>query len=67
MLRDVILTGKKFTVEMRWSGIMGLGEKKTTIMKKLSPHVYCAVRMGGMGIAIGSLIGEEAADMMNLD
>ena len=67
MLREVILPGKKFSVEMRWSGIMGLGEKKTTIIKKLSPHVYCAVRLGGMGIAIGSLVGEEAADLLARD
>ncbi len=67
MLKEVILPGKNFSVEMRWSGIMGLGEKKTTIVKKISPHVYCAVRMGGMGIAIGSLIGEEAAEIMSVD
>jgi gamma-glutamylputrescine oxidase len=67
MLKEVIIPGKNFSVEMRWSGIMGLGEKKTTILKKLSPHMYCAVRMGGMGIAIGSLIGEEAAEMMSDD
>jgi gamma-glutamylputrescine oxidase len=67
MLKEVILPGKKFSVDMRWSGIMGTGEKKTTIIKKLSPHVYCAVRLGGMGIAIGSLIGEEAAEIMSVD
>lgn len=65
MLSEVILPGKKFSVDMRWSGIMGMGDKKTTILKKLSPQVYCAVRLGGMGIAIGSLIGEEAAEMMS--
>lgn len=64
MLKEVILPGKKFSVEMRWSGIMGLGNKKTAIIKKLSPHVYCAVRLGGMGIAIGSLVGEEAAEVI---
>lgn len=67
MLREMILPQKNFSVEMRWSGIMGLGEKKTTIVKKFSPSIYCAVRMGGMGIAIGSLIGEEAAEMMGGD
>ncbi len=65
MLKEIILPKKEFSIEMRWSGIMGMGEKKTPIIKQLSPHVYCAVRLGGMGIAIGSLIGEEAAEMMN--
>ena len=64
MLREIILPDTDFEIDMRWSGIMGLGEKKTTIVKKLSPHLYCSVRMGGMGIAIGSLIGEEAAEMI---
>ena len=67
MLKEVILPGKKFSVEMRWSGIMGTGEKKTTLIKKLSPHAYCSVRLGGMGVAVGSLIGEEAAEIMNTD
>ena len=64
LLRDIILPGSEFEIDLRWSGIMGLGEKKTTIVKKLSPHLYCSVRMGGMGIAIGSLIGEEAAELI---
>lgn len=64
LLHEMILPNLKYKVEQRWSGIMGLGSSKTTIIKPLSKHVYCAVRMGGMGIAIGSLVGEEAAGMM---
>jgi len=29
--------------------------------------MYCAVRMGGMGVAIGSLVGEEAAELILQD
>jgi hypothetical protein len=43
---------------------MGVGEKKTTIVKLISPNVACSVRMGGMGVAIGSLIGAEVADLI---
>lgn len=64
MLHDIILPGQKFEVEQRWSGIMGLGSTKTTIIKKLSPRIYCAVRMGGMGVAIGALVGEECAALV---
>ena len=46
---------------------MGLGNCKSTIVKKLSTNTYCAVRMGGMGIAIGSVIGEEAAQLLLAD
>ena len=37
---------------------------KTPIIKKTGENIYCAVRMGGMGIAIGSLVGEDAASMV---
>jgi hypothetical protein len=33
-------------------------------VKKLSDHLFCGVRMGGMGVAIGSLVGKEIADMI---
>lgn len=63
ILKTVILPNQKFEIDQRWSGIMGLGPVKSSIVKEISNNVYCAVRMGGMGIAIGSLIGEEAAEI----
>jgi len=51
-------------IETRWVGIMGVGDKKTTIVKQLDKNIYCAVRMGGMGVAIGSLIGKEVVDLL---
>lgn len=67
LLREMILPGTNYTVEMRWAGTMGVGAKKIPIVKKISDSVYCAVRMGGMGVALGSLTGEEAADMLIAD
>jgi gamma-glutamylputrescine oxidase len=64
LLREMILPHTKFTVDQRWSGTMGVGAKKEPIVKKIQEHVYCAVRMGGMGVALGSLTGEEAADLV---
>ena len=29
-----------------------------------SNHVYCGVRMGGMGIAIGSSIGKQVSEFL---
>jgi len=62
LLKSVILPNTSFEIEQRWSGIMGVGTEKKPIIKKLSPNVVCAVRMGGMGVAIGSLVGKRAAD-----
>lgn len=62
LLKQVILPDTAFEVEQRWAGIMGVGSEKKPIIRKLSPNTVCAVRMGGMGIAIGSLVGKLAAD-----
>lgn len=65
LLKNVILPYQtNVNVEMRWAGIMGVGDTKTTIVKQLNDNIYCAVRMGGMGVAIGSLIGKESAELM---
>lgn len=64
LLREVIIPDTDFTVEMRWSGIMGMGPSKSPIIKKSGNRIYCAVRMGGMGVAIGALVGEQAAAMV---
>jgi gamma-glutamylputrescine oxidase len=67
LLRTMILPGIDYAVDMRWSGIMGIGPEKKTIVKAVSKNVYCGVRMGGMGVAIGSLIGEEVAALAFLN
>ncbi|MER2996324.1 NAD(P)/FAD-dependent oxidoreductase [Pontibacter populi] len=64
LLKQVILPGIPFEVEQRWSGIMGVGTEKTTIVQPVSDRISCAVRMGGMGVAIGSLVGEEGAELV---
>lgn len=61
LLHQMILPGKQVNIEQRWSGIMGVGPQKKSIVKSVSKNAYCAVRMGGMGVAIGSLVGEEVA------
>lgn len=64
LLKEVILPNYHFEIEHRWGGIMGMGQTKNPIVKQLSNHVYCGIRLGGMGIAIGSLVGKELADLV---
>jgi glycine/D-amino acid oxidase-like deaminating enzyme len=64
LLKEVILPNQEFTIDHRWSGIMGIGGSKNPIVKPLSNNVFCGVRLGGMGVAIGSLIGTELADLI---
>jgi len=64
MLSEMIIPGEKYTIEAEWSGIMAFGENKNPIVKQVEPNIYCAVRLGGMGVAIGSLVGKEAVELM---
>ncbi|MDU8884735.1 FAD-dependent oxidoreductase [Yeosuana sp. MJ-SS3] len=63
-LKTVILPETPFEIDMRWSGIMGVGNQKKLLVKQISNRVFCGVRLGGMGVAIGSLIGKEIADLL---
>ena len=65
ILKTTILPNTSFEIEHRWSGIMGVGDQKKAIVKQLSNHVFCGVRLGGMGVAIGSLVGKELAELIN--
>jgi gamma-glutamylputrescine oxidase len=65
LLSTTILPNTPFEVDSQWSGIMGVGKQKKPIVKRISPHVFCGVRLGGMGIAIGSSIGNELANLID--
>lgn len=65
LLREMIIPGVNYEVDKRWTGIMGVGREKKPIIKFVSPNVLAAVRMGGMGIAIGSWVGETAARLLD--
>lgn len=64
LLKTMILPNTAVTIENRWTGIMGVGKEKKPIIKKISDNCVAAVRMGGMGIAIGSLVGDQAAKLI---
>jgi glycine/D-amino acid oxidase-like deaminating enzyme len=64
ILRETILPNTPFEIEHSWSGIMGVGNQKKAIVKPISSNVFCGVRLGGMGVAIGSLVGKELAELV---
>ncbi len=63
LLKEVILPDKPFEIAQRWSGIMGVGEQKAPILQQLSTNIFCGVRLGGMGVALGSGIGKKLAEL----
>lgn len=62
-LKEIILPETPHEIEYRWSGIMGVGNQKKPIVKQISERVFCGIRLGGMGVAIGSNIGNELAGL----
>ena len=62
-LNEIILPGQSAEIDYWWSGIMGFGEDISPIIKEVQPNVFCAVRCNGMGVAMGSLVGEEVAKL----
>lgn len=65
ILQQIIFPKKEVKVEQRWTGIMGVGDKQP-IVTQLSDNVFVGVRLGGMGIAIGSQIGQDLANLFDL-
>ena len=63
-LREMILPGQPFEIDDAWAGIMAFGNTKFPILLRHSERICLGVRMGGMGVAIGSEIGEQLAAMV---
>lgn len=65
-LREVILPDQKhnYTIDMRWSGIMGMGPEKMPVVEEMAPNVFCALGTGGMGVAIAPELGQMAANLL---
>ena len=65
-LNEVVLPKQKgqFTIDYRWSGIMGMGSEKMPIIKEIEPNIFCAVRMSGMGVALAPIVGKSVAKLM---
>lgn len=64
ILRKQIIPYAEFEVEHQWAGTMGVGASKEPIVKQVDKDIFCGIRLGGMGVAIGSLIGKELAAMV---
>lgn len=65
LLKTVIAPKLDFEIDYFWSGIMGVGSTKKPIIKLINTNVAVGVRLGGMGVAIGSLVGKEIANLLD--
>lgn len=65
LLKTKILPNQEFEIDRSWSGIMGIGNSKTTLLKQLDESLFCAIRLGGMGVALGTDVGQKVANLAN--
>lgn len=65
-LHDIIIPDTHFKIAQRWSGIMAFGASKQPIVKAFSGRIFGAFRMGGMGVAIGSEVARQLADVIKV-
>jgi glycine/D-amino acid oxidase-like deaminating enzyme len=63
-LEEMIAPNLSFEIERHWTGIMAFGKQKLPIVQKLSERQHIAARMNGMGISLGSKIGDELATLL---
>lgn len=61
-LFSYLVPGQQVSISHRWSGIMGIGNTKAPIIREVKPGLWTAVRLGGMGVAIGTQVGREVAE-----
>ncbi len=64
LAKDLLPEFKNLEFIHQWSGILGIGESKKPIIRKISKGIFAGIRLGGMGIAIGSLVGKNLAELM---
>ncbi len=65
LTEEVIFPGNKLNWEMTWTGIMGFGKTKKPIIESVTDRTSIAVRLGGMGVAIGWQVGKELSDLLS--
>ncbi len=60
-----ILNGQiEVPIAMKWSGIMAMGKQKDPIVKQVSSQVFLVARLGGMGVALSSVVAEDVVGLI---
>lgn len=65
-LKEVLLPGIFVEIDQTWAGTMGFGpqQEKDPWVVEVQPGIWSGVRLGGMGVAIAPLLGEELAEKL---
>jgi gamma-glutamylputrescine oxidase len=65
-LFEKVLNGRKVEIIHKYQGILGFGEDKFPKAQWYNENIAYACGMGGMGVAIGTQIGEDLAQLITL-
>jgi glycine/D-amino acid oxidase-like deaminating enzyme len=65
LAREVIFPGQKLEWDMEWTGIMAFGSKKLPVIQQIGEKTAVAVRLGGMGVALGWQVGKEVSELLS--
>lgn len=64
LVSEVILPNTMIEEEIWWSGIIATGGNKEPIVQSIESNVHLGVKLSGMGVALGSLIGQKLSDLV---
>ncbi|UZD24295.1 NAD(P)/FAD-dependent oxidoreductase [Algoriphagus halophytocola] len=64
LANEVVFPGKSLEWEMQWTGIMAFGSSKTPLIQPVGTKTAIAVRLGGMGVAVGYEVGRELSGIL---
>jgi glycine/D-amino acid oxidase-like deaminating enzyme len=62
-LQELILPNINYEIAHTWSGIMAFGSNKTPLVQNISERQTIALRLNGMGVALGSMIARRAVKL----
>ena len=61
---DRHLLEEPISIDFEWTGILGVGKGKYPLLEWVGSNVLTAVRLGGMGVALGTQVGRDAAEKL---
>ncbi|MDP4950566.1 MAG: FAD-binding oxidoreductase [Flavobacteriales bacterium] len=64
-LQHKIHTTSEIEIDIAWSGILGVGKDERSVVTQVEENVFVGARLGGIGVAIGSLVGQELAGLID--
>ena len=67
LLNDAFPETLMANIEYQWTGILGIGATRMPIVSRLHARSVAAVKLGGMGVAMGMQLGKESIELLLSD